>query len=326
MARLAASQNNGRSLEKALSILTISLIFGQQLKFGICAYNWEPFSYTPRLFEELARETEALNYDSFFVTDHFLRPHAPKDLTVKQNATLEAWTLLANLAAKTSRIRLGTCVTPMPLRKPEILAKMVATVDILSEGRVILGVGAGWDKPEFEVYGSWYSDGERVERTREGIELVKKLWTEDVADYDGKYYKAKGAICEPKPVQKGGPPVWLGAIHDKMLKLTGDLADAWFPGRAVGATIEHYAASVPKIKEEASKVGRKTPLLSLMGYFVEPNASLALPAIATMDKAAEMVQKYRDLGCEYMAVMFFPVTKFKEMMRSFSRDVVPSFS
>lgn len=301
--------------------------FASSLKFGICTYNWEPFSYTPKIYEELAQEAEGLGYDSFFVTDHFLRPHAPQEIKVSQNATLEAWTLLSYLAAKTKTIKLGTAVTPMPLRKPELLAKMVATVDVLSEGRVILGVGAGWDQPEFEAYGKWYPAGQRVDMTREGIELVKKLWTEDVADYNGKFFTAKGVICEPKPVQKDGPPVWLGAIHDKMLKLAGDLADGWFPGRAVGATVEHYASSVPKIKEEMKAVGRKKPIkLSLMGYFVEPQASLALPAIGGIDKAAEYIQKYKDLGCEYIAVMFFPVDNFKPMMRSFAKDIAPSFS
>ena len=301
--------------------------FASSLKFGICTYNWEPFSYTPKIYEDLAQEAEGLGYDSFFVTDHFLRPHAPKEIKISQNATLEAWTLLSYVAAKTRTIKLGTAVTPMPLRKPELLAKMVATVDVLSEGRVILGVGAGWDQPEFEAYGKWYPAGERVDRTREGIELVKKLWTEDVVDYSGKFYSAKGVVCEPKPVQKGGPPVWLGAIHDKMLKLTGDLADGWFPGRAVGATEEHYAYAVPKIKEEMKAAGRNKRLkLSLMGYFVEPQASLALPAIGRIDKAAEFIQQYKDLGCEYIAVMFFPVDNFKPMMRSFAKDVVPSFS
>ncbi len=296
------------------------------MKFGICVYNWEPFSYTPKIFGELAAESETLGYDSFFVTDHFLRPHAPKDMKREQNATIEAWTLLSHLAAKTKTIKLGTCVTPMPLRKPEVLAKMVATVDILSEGRVILGVGAGWDRPEFEAYGEWHSNGERVQMTKEGIELVRKLWTEDVVDYEGDFFKARNAVLEPKPTQKGGPPIWLGAIHDKMLQMTGDLADAWFPGRAVGATVEHYAYAVPKIKEEAHKAHRKTPLLALMGYFSQPGERLGLEGIGTIDKASETIQKYRDLGCEYIAAMFAPITRFKEMMRSFAKDVVPSFS
>jgi probable F420-dependent oxidoreductase len=297
------------------------------LKFGICTYNWEPFSYTPKIYEELAVESETLGFDSFFVTDHFLRPHSAKEIKISQNATIEAWTLLSYLAGKTKTIKLGTAVTPMPLRKPEILAKMVASVDILSEGRVIFGVGAGWDKPEFDGYGKWHPSSERVEMTKEGIELVRKMWTEEIVNYDGSYYQAKNLICEPKPVQKGGPPVWLGAIHDKMLKLTANLGDGWLPGRAVGATLEHYAQAVPKIKEEMESIRRKKALtFGLMGYFVEPSAPLALPAIGSMNKAAELVQKYRDLGCEYVAAMFFPVEKFKPMMRSFAKEIVPSFS
>lgn len=314
-------------LETSIAILGILRNSFNTLKFGICTYNWEPFSYKPKIYEDLAIDAERLGFDSFFVTDHFLRPHAPRDIKVSQNATIEAWTLLSYLAAKTRTIKLGTAVTPMPLRKPEILAKMVASVDVLSEGRVILGVGAGWDQPEFEAYGQWYSAGERVARTREGIELVKKMWTEGMVNYDGTYYKARNVVCEPKPVQMGGPPIWLGAIHDRMLKLTGNLADGWFPGRAVGATVEHYAQAVPKIKEEAKIAGRKDQItLGLMGYFVEPTASLALPAIGTTDKASELIQKYGELGCEYIAVMFFPVEKFQEMMRSFAKNIVPSFT
>jgi probable F420-dependent oxidoreductase len=296
------------------------------LKFGICVYNWEPFSYTPAIYDELVMDAESQGYDSFFVTDHFLRPHAPQNVTLRQHSTIEAWTLLSRLAARTKTIKLGTCVTPMPLRQPAILAKMVATVDILSEGRVIFGVGAGWDRPEFEAYSEWRDAGERVQMTREGIEFIKKLWTEDIVNYNGAFVKAKNVVLEPKPVQKGGPPFWIGAIQDKMLKMTADLGDAWFPGRAVGATLEHYSQAGVKIKEEAKKVGRKSPLFSLMGYFVEPNASLALPAIGTIDKAREMLQKYSELGCEHVAVMFFPVPKFKQMMKSFTRDVVPSFA
>jgi probable F420-dependent oxidoreductase len=296
------------------------------LKFGICTYNWEPFSYTPKIFGELAVEAEELGYDSYFVTDHFLRPHAPKEMKIEQNATIEAWTLLSHLAAKTKTIKLGTCVTPMPLRSPAILAKLVSTVDILSEGRVVLGVGAGWDRPEFEAYGTWHTNAERVEMTREGIELVRRLWSEKIVNYDGVFFKAKDVVLEPKPIQKGGPPIWLGAIHDKMLKMTGDLADAWFPGRAVGATVEHYAYAVPKIKEASRNAGRNTPKLALMGYFSQPGEKLGLEGIGSIDKASEMIQKYRDLGCEYIAAMFAPITKFKEMMRSFAKNIVPSFS
>ncbi len=297
------------------------------MKFGVSVYNWEPFSYQPKIYQEIVLEAESLGYDSFFTTDHFLRPHAHEGLRVKQNATIEAWTLLAHLAAKTKTIKLGTCITPIPLRKPTLLAKMVATVDILSEGRVILGAGAGWDKKEFDAYGEWHSGPDRVEMTEEGIELIRKLWTEDVVNYEGKHYKAKDVVLEPKPVQKGGPLIWIGGFHEKMLKLAARVGDAWIPGRVLGASIQEYEKSVPKIRAEIETLRRQRPLIfGLMGWFVEPNSSIELPYIGTIDKAAETLQTYKDLGCQYVSVLFYPISKFSQMMRSFSKDIVPSFS
>jgi len=295
------------------------------LKFGVLAFNWEPFSYTPKFYYEIAAEAEKLGFDSFFVTDHFMRPHAEK-VTIKQHSTLEAWTLLAHLAGRTSTIKLGSCVTPMPLRKPQILAKMVATVDVLSEGRVIFGAGAGWERREFEVYGGGYPEaGARVEMTREGIQLLKRLWTEDEVDFEGRYYVAEKAILEPKPVQKGGPPVWTGAIHDKMLRMTAEVADGWMPGRAVGATLEYYEKAAPKLMGYAQATSR-TLSYGVMGYFVAKGAPTTLPAIGPMTKSSELVGKYREYGCEYLVAVFFPLEDYIPMMRKFAREVVPSFS
>jgi alkanesulfonate monooxygenase SsuD/methylene tetrahydromethanopterin reductase-like flavin-dependent oxidoreductase (luciferase family) len=294
------------------------------LKFGVLAFNWEPFSYTPKLYAELATEAERLGFDSFFVTDHFMRPHA-ENVTTKQHSTLEAWTLLAHLAAQTSRIRLGSCVTPMPLRRPQILAKMVATVDVLSEGRVILGAGAGWDEREFDVYaGNYPGNGERVGMTKEGIQLLKRLWTEDEVNFKGRYYSAEKAILEPKPIQKGGPPVWTGAIHEKMLKMTAEVADGWIPGRAVGASLEYYEKAAPQLMRYAREMKKKLSY-GVMGYFVAEGAPTALPAIGPMAKASELVEMYRSYGCEYLVAVFFPLKNYVPMMRDFARDVVPSF-
>jgi alkanesulfonate monooxygenase SsuD/methylene tetrahydromethanopterin reductase-like flavin-dependent oxidoreductase (luciferase family) len=296
------------------------------LKFGICLFNWEPFSHTPQVYGELALQAEELGFDSVLVTDHFMRPHAPKDVKVKQHATIEAWSLLANLAAKTKTIKLGTCVTPIPLRGPQVLAKIVATLDVLSNGRAILGAGAGWDRGEFEAYGEWHSDAERVEMTKEGLQLIKELWTEDVVDFTGKFYKAVHAVLEPKPVQKRGPPIWSGAIHDKMLRLTAELCDGWIPGRAVGASLEYYGETAPRLKGYLDQMSGRKIQFGVMGYFLGPEASPALPAIGPMDRAAELIDGYRKLGCEYLSAVFLPLPRFKEMMRTFARDIVPSFS
>jgi probable F420-dependent oxidoreductase len=288
-------------------------------------FNWEPFSYDPKIYGELTVEAEALGFDSVLITDHFMRPHAPKDVKIEQHATIEAWSLLANLAAKTKTIKLGTCVTPIPLRRPQILAKTVATVDVLSNGRVILGAGAGWDRGEFEAYSEWHDNAERVEMTREGLQLMKKLWTEDVVNFRGRFYKAVNAILQPKPVQKPGPPIWFGAIHDKMLKMTAELGDGWIPGRAVGASVEYYKDAAPKLRNFLNQMGRRRIEFGVMGYFLGPEASPALPAIGPMDHAAELIESYRKLGCEYLSAVFLPLPRFKEMMKTFAKDIVPSF-
>ncbi len=118
------------------------------------------------------------------------------------DSTLDTWQMLTFLSAKTETIRLGTWVTPIPLRPPGLLAKTVSTLDLLSQGRILLGVGAGVTQRMFEAYAQWDPPSSRVEKTREGIELILRLWREKKVDYDGRYYKAKGAILEPKPVQK----------------------------------------------------------------------------------------------------------------------------
>jgi len=295
------------------------------LKFGVLAFNWEPYSYTPKAYDEIVTEAEKLGFDSFFVTDHFMRPHG-ENVAVKQHATIEAWTLLAHLAAKTHSIKLGTCVTAMPLRNPPILAKMVATVDVLSGGRVILGAGAGWQKSEFEVYsGSYPGNGQRVEMTREAIQLVKRLWTEEVVNHKGRYYSVENGILEPKPVQKGGPPLWVGAIHDRMLKMTAEIGDGWIPGRAVGASLDYYREAAPKLKGLAQAAGRKLSY-GVMGYFVAPGAPTTLPAIGPMAEASELVERYRSYGCEYLVAVFFPIKDYVPMMTKFAREIVPSFS
>ena len=141
------------------------------------------------------------------------------------DSTFDTWQMLSFLSAKTETIKLGTWVTPIPFRPPGILAKTVATLDHLSGGRVMLGVGAGVTKRMFEGYGQWDPAGVRVDKTREGLELVLRLWSERKVDHDGRYYKATGAVLEPKPVQKPHPTLLFGGSRRRMLELAGEHAD-----------------------------------------------------------------------------------------------------
>jgi len=170
---------------------------------------------------DVATHAEELGYDTIWLFDHLLS----LDNTY---SCFECWTSLSALATLTSKIRIGTLVTCNSFRYPSILAKMSATLDVLSKGRLELGIGAGWYEPEYRAYGIPFINGsERVKQLDEALTIIKMLWTEDNCTYAGNYYSIKNAICNPKPCQKPRPPIWIAAKGDEMLKLVARHADGW---------------------------------------------------------------------------------------------------
>jgi len=169
-------------------------------------------------------------WESIWVYDHFHTVPVPS-----QEATHEAWTLMAALAAVTSRIRLGQMCTCMAYRDPPHLAKVAATIDIISEGRVEMGIGAGWYEHEWRAYGYGFpSAGDRLEMLEEGIQIFRDMWTKGSATLDGKHYQVDGAICAPRPLQgttqpgseRNGIPVWVaGGGERKTLRIAAQYAD-----------------------------------------------------------------------------------------------------
>jgi probable F420-dependent oxidoreductase len=179
------------------------------------------------------------------------------------NETMDAYVLLAYLAGKTERIKLGTCVTPLPFRNPAMLAKMVSTLDVLSGGRFILGVGAGWHEDEFRAYSSWDNAEIRVRKTKEALRLMLELWTKKRVDFRGEFYSAKGAVLEPKPVQKPHPPLWFGTVGKIMLRLAFEYGDGWIPTDLSIGEYEFYAA---RIKEFLAEKKRKDFVLAVQDW------------------------------------------------------------
>jgi len=157
-----------------------------------------------------------------WVFDHFI-PLGP-DPT---GQCLEGWTLLAALAARTQRLRVGVMVTGNTYRHPAVLANMAATIDNISRGRLDFGIGAGWNELEHEMYNiPLYAPGERIHRLGEACEVVKRLWTETPANFDGKYYQLKNAYYKPKPVQKPYPPIVISGGGEKLtLRVVAQYAD-----------------------------------------------------------------------------------------------------
>jgi F420-dependent oxidoreductase-like protein len=179
------------------------------------------------LWPELAERVqfaESAGFDGAWVFDHFSplygEPNGP---------CLEGWTLLAGLAAITSRIRLGVLVTGITYRHPSVLATEAITVDHISNGRLELGVGAAWHQPEHEALGIPFPPiKERAERLEEGVQVIRLLMTKDRAGFAGRHYQLRKASYHPRPIQRPHPPIWIGASGEQlMLPIVARQADAW---------------------------------------------------------------------------------------------------
>jgi alkanesulfonate monooxygenase SsuD/methylene tetrahydromethanopterin reductase-like flavin-dependent oxidoreductase (luciferase family) len=223
------------------------------MKFGLQHPN---FSYdysnqnTSRIIDTLSNlvaKAENRGFDSFWVMDHF---HQISVVGKPEEPMLEGWTTISVLAGITTRIKLGTLVTGVIYRYPSVLAKIAATLDVLSKGRLFLGIGASWNEEESLAYGigeyasnnnnnnngnskgppgiSFPSNKERLLRLEEALQIIRKMWTEEPsASFEGKYYHIHNAYCNPKPIQKPSPPILVGGSGEKRtLKIVAKYADA----------------------------------------------------------------------------------------------------
>lgn len=170
----------------------------------------------------IASEVEQLGFESLWVSDHFFMTPESVD-----TPCLECWTTLSALARDTKRLRLGAMVSSQNYRNPALTAKMAATVDNISGGRLNFGVGAGWKDVEYAAYGYPFpSPDTRIRQLNDSLEIAKRLWTEEKTNYNGKYYSVKDAICAPKPIQKPHPPIWIGGTGSFTLKVAARHANA----------------------------------------------------------------------------------------------------
>lgn len=225
--------------------MTNKFSFGVFLPF----YAFKTENKSSQLFDRLKKvaiECEKLGYDSIWLDDHLMFNKMP---------ILECWTTLSAVAALTKRIRLGTMVTCNSFRNPSLLAKMAATVDNISNGRLELGLGAGVQKNEHTAYGfSFPSPKVRIERLNEAVEIIKMMWTEEKTSYIGKHYSITDAVCKPKPVQKPHPPIIIcGGGEKMMLKVAAQHADRYDWGYL---SFHDYKRKLKVLQKHCAAVGR----------------------------------------------------------------------
>ena len=175
--------------------------------------------------DRVIRGLDDAGWSSLWVYDHF---HTVPRKEIE--ATFEAWTVMSHMAAVTSRARIGQLVTCNEYRHPAYLAKIAACVDVMSGGRLDLGIGAGWFQEEFDAYGyDFRTIGDRLRRLRESLEIIRRMWSDDaMVSFDGKHFQLKDAVCQPKPLQRPHPPILIGGRGEKvLLKLVAQYADIW---------------------------------------------------------------------------------------------------
>lgn len=282
-----------------------------RLSFGV---QTPPQHVSYAQVRDLWLEADELGYDSAFGFDHFLPifsdPTGP---------CLEGWTLLAALAAQTKRLKVGLLVTGNTYRNPAVVAKMAATVDHVSGGRLILGLGAGWFELEHDAFGiPYYTPGGRARRLVEAVELIKALFTQDKTTYRGKYYQITDAPFEPKPLQKPYPPILIGGVGPKVVQpLVARHADIWhFFVREGGMPaakklVAHFDGVCAQVGRDPAEIQKSTSL-SL--------DQLKLPA----NELRALILTYADLGVRYFIVSMFPDYD-AAALRRFATDVLPAF-
>jgi probable F420-dependent oxidoreductase len=180
------------------------------------------FSYPET--REIAQQAEQAGFDSLWLYDHMLY----RDEGEPTVGIWECWTFLSALAEATRRVQLGTLVLCNSFRNPTLLAKMAITLDEVSQGRLILGLGAGWNKPEYDAFG-WPFD-HRVSRFEEALQIIRPLLKKGRVDFEGKYYQARNCEIKPFGPRPGGPPLMIGSFDKRMLNLTAKYADLWNTG------------------------------------------------------------------------------------------------
>jgi F420-dependent oxidoreductase-like protein len=210
---------------------------------------------------------------------------------------LEGWTLLSALAAETKRLRVGVMVTSNTFRHPALLAKMAATVDQISHGRLDFGIGAGWNECEHASTGiPLYPPGERIERLAEACELIERLWTEDAVDFAGHYYQLDRALCEPKPVQQPRPPMVIGGGGERLtLRVVAKYADMW---NIIPTSVAEFARKSAILDAHCAAVGRDPQTIERSVQVVAD--------LAHTDEVQQSLQGYIHAGATHLILELQP--------------------
>ena len=279
----------------------------QPLRFGICTDQNMDWPATV----ERWRYLESLGFDSLWDCDHLVQPSRP------DGPYHEGWTLLAGLAAVIERVRIGVLVSSNTFRHPALLAKEAATVDHISNGRLELGLGAGWYVPEHTMFGLEFPEPpELVSRFREAVEIIDRLLRNEYTTYQGEHYQLEEAAFRPRPVQQPRPPLTIGAKKRKMLRITAEYADRWNSS----GTVDELRERNEMLNEQCAEIGRDPDeiIRSLYGWA----AIMPDDPWESVDAFQDVIGRYREAGINEF-IIDQPRDDQFDVMEQVVADVLP---
>jgi alkanesulfonate monooxygenase SsuD/methylene tetrahydromethanopterin reductase-like flavin-dependent oxidoreductase (luciferase family) len=263
----------------------------------------------------MARRIEELGYDSLWVGDHLLYRNpgeAPR-------APWEAWSLLAALAAVTSRVEVGPLVACTAFHNPAMIAKKAATIDEISGGRLILGLGAGWHEPEYDAYG--FPFDHRAGRFEEAFTIIRTLLREGTIDFAGRYYRVRDCVLTPRGPRAGGPPLLVGSSGDRMLAITMPYVEYWnawygdFGNDLAGLApllAKVDAACAGAMRDPGAVVRTVAVLVGMTGSTgraaADPGERAIPPKTGTAEELAEWLRGFARAGIGHVQVVLDPIT------------------
>jgi len=264
------------------------------MHFGVGLPHFRRLASTEAIVT-VAQQAEALGFDSVWVSDHIVVPRSA--VPRFGEVFFEPFTTLAYVAGKTRRIRLGTSVIILPYRHPLFMGKALATLDVLSGGRLIVGAAVGWLAEEFEALGIPFT--ERGARSDEALRVMRTLWTEAEPKFEGRFFRFSGIKAEPKPLQKPHPPIWIGGNSPAAFRRAAEFAGAWHPSHR---PVEEIAAGARQFKALAKARGRDPKSLEIVaraplrvitnGDAPEPRPLL----VGTPEQIVNDIGKYKEAG------------------------------
>ena len=282
----------------------------RRFRFGICTeqnMTWEMTVERWQLFERLGLE-------SAWVSDHLVQPDRPL------GHYFEAWSLLAGLAARTEKIRIGVLVTSNTFRYPQVVAKMAVTVDHISNGRLEIGLGAGWHEPEHSMFGIPFPETkELVARFREAVQVVDLLTRNETSSFAGTYYQLRNAQSRPTSVQKPRPPLVIGAFGPRMLKIVAIFADTW---NAFGTPTEMRERN-QMLDDYCREIGRDPETLDRSLYYLVSSAGA--DPWASKQAFYDVVNPYVEAGMNQF-IFDQPQDSQLDMLSWVANEVVPQFA